>query len=159
MKKLCLIVFLLFAQATFAKFFSFNPIHYILKAKNGKAFLINSKTKKKKTFHLKLDKFVKMPKATKNKTKYGAKRDKVYFWKKYKQKYPHEFSAKNLMRIKQGKSPIVDKKWLHYHRDYKAFKGQILEHHHLNHGNIAVPLPSKLHRGKGNYNFWHNKSK
>ena len=34
---------------------------------------------------------------------------------------------------------------------------QILEHHHIDQGVLAVPLPQDLHRGSGgNYSKWHN---
>lgn len=33
--------------------------------------------------------------------------------------------------------------------------GSILQHHHLNHGDIAVGLPKTIHVGSGNTKFWH----
>ena len=136
-----------------------NPNHYYIKyaKKEGKLFLKNAKTGMKRAFHLKLNSIIPMPKAAKKTTKKGIKRDRRLFWQKYKQKFLHHLSAKNLLRIKKGKSPVVDKKWIQYHRDHKPFRGQTIEHHHLGHGKFAVPLPMGLHRLKKNFSFWHKR--
>jgi hypothetical protein len=83
-------------------------------------------------------------------TKLGAPRDSVQFWKEWRSKYdnihPGIWSEGNLKQLKSEKSPIVDDRWVCYFPEHKQYLGQILEHHHLDHGKIAVALPRSLHR-------------
>ncbi len=86
----------------------------------------------------------------------GAKRNKNYFWDKVSKEAPEMLSPENKARIRQGQSPVVDEQWLKFNNAHIKFKGQTLEHHHLDHGNIAVALPQQLHRGKGYSQLWHS---
>jgi hypothetical protein len=52
-------------------------------------------------------------------------------------------------------APKVDDVWIEHFPEHKDFKWQKIEHHHVDEGQFAVPLPWDLHRGKGNYNIWH----
>ena len=157
MKQLALLLFVILLSSAAKP--THNPNHYYVEyaKKEGKLFFKNAKTKRKRAFHLSLKSIIPMPKAIKKATKKGIKRDKKLFWQKYKQKFLHHLSAKNLLRIKKGKSPVVDKKWIKYHKDHKPFRGQTIEHHHLGHGKFAVPLPVGLHRLKKNFSFWHKR--
>ncbi|WP_028981090.1 hypothetical protein [Sporocytophaga myxococcoides] len=73
----------------------------------------------------------------------------------------HEYmlSDENKLRIQDGESPIVDDQWLEHNRSHRNWKGQTLEHHHLDHGSMAIALPEKLHRGRGWMRIWHNLSR
>ncbi|MCE2596991.1 hypothetical protein K6Y31_19630 [Motilimonas cestriensis] len=53
-------------------------------------------------------------------------------------------------------APRVDNTWIKHFPEHKDFKFQRIEHHHVDEGRWAIPLPWDLHRGKGNYNIWHN---
>jgi hypothetical protein len=156
MKRLFFILFILiFVHSLEAR----NPKSYKIGILKGVSYLINNATKRKKKVRLNLSRLIPMPRAKQNqpRTKKGFLRSKDYFWKKYMKKYPHELSSKNKMRINSGFSPVVDSKWIKYHKDHKFFRGDKIEHHHLNHGMFAAPLPKGLHRGKGNSKFWHTK--
>lgn len=103
-------------------------------------------------------KIVKMPfvgHTSKHVTNRGFLRDKGKFWKIYKNIDKASLSKNNLNRINNGKSPIVDKKWINVYNKHKDFLGETLEHHHLNHGAKAIPLPETLHRGLLNSGVWH----
>jgi hypothetical protein len=124
--------------------------------KGGKTFLNNVSTGKLKRVKLGFDKLIKMPKATSGSiTKKGFKRDAKLFWKKFKKKFPKTLSNKNLLRIKNGKSPVVDRTWMRHFKAHKPFNGQKIEHHHLNKGSFSIPLPKGLHRDQGNSRFFH----
>jgi hypothetical protein len=66
-------------------------------------------------------------------------------------------STKNIARMEEGLSPVVDSHWLKHFPEHQNYINQILEHHHLGHGPFAVPLPKELHRGTGNKLIWHDK--
>ena len=133
----------------------------IVFGKTGLISLKDNKSGKIKRFKLDLSKGIFMPKAKgkQSKTSKGYLRDSKLFWKEYKKKYNKELSMKNLLRIKEGKAPVVDKQWIKFHKDHRPFKGQKLEHHHLDHKGYAIPLPQALHRAKGNSAFFHRESK
>jgi hypothetical protein len=131
----------------------------LLKLKNGgKVFLHNLQNGKKRRVRLHFDKFIEMPKATSGaRTKFGYSRNSKKFWQKFSKKYPHMFSKRNRLRIRGGKSPVVDRTWMRHFKEHSPFNGQILEHHHMNGKGFAVPLPKGLHRGRGNSGFFHSK--
>ncbi|QOL19461.1 hypothetical protein [Candidatus Bodocaedibacter vickermanii] len=85
-------------------------------------------------------------------TKLGVPRDSVQFWKHFREKYdtvfPEIWSETNLGRFRDGISPKVDSEWLKYFPEHGKYLNEILEHHHINHGNIAIPLPDTMHKGK-----------
>jgi hypothetical protein len=90
-------------------------------------------------------------------TKFGAPRNQEQFWRIWESQYPGALSVKNLGEIKSGYAPAVDAQWLKHFPEHQHYSGQILEHHHLEHGFLAVPLPQTLHRKSGNYFVWHPK--
>ncbi len=53
-----------------------------------------------------------------------------------------------------GKSP-VDDDWLRVFPEHRNFMDIILEHHHVEQGRYAIPLPQTLHRGAGKIKIWH----
>lgn len=83
-------------------------------------------------------------------TKLGVPRDSVQFWKHFREKYdtvfPEIWSETNLNYLRSGRSPAVDDAWLKYFPEHGKYGGKTLEHHHINHGNIAIPLPKPMHR-------------
>lgn len=85
----------------------------------------------------------------------GYLRDKNLFWKLYQEKGVEALSKNNLDRIAQNQSPIVDQKWVEAYPNHQNFLGETLEHHHLNQGGKAIPLPQSLHRIGINYEKWH----
>jgi len=78
-----------------------------------------------------------------------------FFWNKFLKKHPEALSEKNKQRIKNGKSPIVDKQWIKTFPEHRWNIGEKIEHHHINHGSKTIPLPKTLHRGSGNYQILH----
>lgn len=86
----------------------------------------------------------------------GAPRNAPKFWQSWKERYPDTLSSKNKVYISRQKSPKVDSEWLKHFPEHKKFIGQTLEHHHLDHGVNAIPLPEKLHRGKDITKVWHD---
>ncbi len=85
----------------------------------------------------------------------GYLRDKNVFWKLYQEKGGEALSKNNLDRIAKNQAPIVDQKWVEANPNHQNFIGETLEHHHLNHGGKAIPLPQSLHRIGMNYEKWH----
>ncbi|MBS0272653.1 MAG: hypothetical protein JSR85_08425 [Proteobacteria bacterium] len=88
-------------------------------------------------------------------TKLGAPRNQTQFWQLWEEKHPGTLSAKNLRRIKDGRVPEVDSHWIEYFPEHQRYMRQKLEHHHIDHGFLVMPLPEKLHRGLGNSSKWH----
>jgi hypothetical protein len=77
----------------------------------------------------------------------GEVRNAPYFWSSLVSREPQMFSSGNLYRIQQlGSSPRVDPTWVQYNPTHKSFLGDVLDHHHINRGPIAVPLPRTVHR-------------
>lgn len=126
--------------------------------RKGRNIFIKSRVGKEFIERLKKSKSINMPKVKnkrKSSTKKGYLRDKNFFWNKFFKKYPEALSEKNRQRIKNGKSPIVDRQWIKVFPEHKWNIGEKLEHHHLNHGSKAIPLPKTLHRGSGNSKILH----
>lgn len=89
-------------------------------------------------------------------TKTGAIRDQRQFWKEWSQRNPETLSRTNRYRIDElGLAPKVDNTWIKSFPEHAGYRRQGLEHHHINHGDIAIPLPRDVHRGPGNYGIWH----
>ncbi|WP_394903570.1 hypothetical protein [Clostridium butyricum] len=84
-----------------------------------------------------------------NSNSQGWKRDSKYFFKNLQCKHPEIFSKKNTIRIKNGKVPTVDEKFIKYFPQYNNNKGEILRHHHIGGGGQAMPIPDTLHPGYG----------
>lgn len=103
-------------------------------------------------------KIIKMPYVgdkSKYKTSRGYLRDSKLFWKLYKEKDANALSQNNLDRIRSNHSPIVDQKWIETYPTHQNYIGETLDHHHLNHGGKAIPLPQSLHRIGINHEKWH----
>lgn len=93
---------------------------------------------------------------TASRTAGGAIRDNKQFWNEWAQRHPETLSRGNQHRINEmGLSPKVDRTWTQHFPEHSNYKGQTIEHHHYNQGDIAIPLPWEVHRGAGNYNIWH----
>lgn len=63
--------------------------------------------------------------------------------------------------IKRNKSPQVDDQWNNVMRQFgnDGIIDEGLEHHHINKGSQAMPMPKSLHRLNGNYNDNHSMNK
>ena len=89
------------------------------------------------------------------KTLYGGIRNAKQFWEMWIDKYPETLSIKNQERISVNKVPLTDSHWVSHFPEHQSYLGKKLEHHHLDQGSLAVPLPDELHRLNGNYPTWH----
>lgn len=74
-------------------------------------------------------------------------RNKDQFWAEWSKQHPEMLSDRNKSIINNGYAPKVDDVWLQYFPEQKAYKYNTLEHHHVNRGRYAIPLPKKAHRG------------
>ena len=79
----------------------------------------------------------------------GYPRNRAWFWRQMLNKHPELFSKANRTAIRADGSPIVDARWLRYFPRHRAFRGDILAHHHINGGAFATPLPWGVHWGQG----------
>ena len=86
----------------------------------------------------------------------GEKRNHAWYWAQVLKNSPEMFDKENIAKIKQGKAPFVNEKWIEHNKSHAKWRGQKLEHHHKNHGKNAFALPWKAHRGKGNYKLFHS---
>lgn len=85
----------------------------------------------------------------------GGIRNSQEFWARWKDAYPETLSERNLWKIENELSPEVDDVWLETFDEHADFMRETIEHHHINHGKNAYPLPESLHRGKGANQIWH----
>lgn len=94
-------------------------------------------------------------------TEMGEVRDLRQFWEAWTQLDDQlgrqTLSEDNIWRIEHGFSPRVNEQWEDFFPEHRPFRGQRIEHHHLNQGRYTIPLPFRLHRGRGNWQFWHNR--
>ncbi len=88
-------------------------------------------------------------------TKTGASRNAGEFWRIWGEKYPDALSEGNMKLASKGKSPIVDAQWIQHFPEHNRYFGEIIEHHHLDYGSLAYPLPKGAHRGGESYKMWH----
>ncbi len=73
-------------------------------------------------------------------------RNADYFWRLLIEREPPMFSKGNLYRIQElGLSPRVDATWVEYNPTHRRFMNEVLAHHHVGQGPVAVPLPQTLH--------------
>lgn len=89
-------------------------------------------------------------------TQEGGLRDRRAFWKAWAEKYPQTLSAKHLNDAKKGTPPTVDATWIKHFPEHAPFKGDDLQHHHLEKGAIAIPLPRGLHAKRPFFAIWHS---
>lgn len=90
-----------------------------------------------------------------NSNSVGYLRDSKSFWREYESKHSDTLSSNNSRLIENGKSPIVDKKWIDQHPNQKSYLGERLEHHHRNNTDEAYAVPQTLHRGRFNKEKMH----
>ncbi|MFM8900083.1 MAG: hypothetical protein ACKOF9_09060 [Burkholderiales bacterium] len=77
---------------------------------------------------------------------FGEVRNAQYFWQQLRAREPAMFDKSNIYKMDElGLSPTVNKTWIDHNPAHKAFKGDTLHHHHVDHGPIAVPLPKTIH--------------
>jgi len=77
----------------------------------------------------------------------GEVRNANYFWQELLERDPDMFSKGNIYRIEElGMSPKVDKVWLKQNPAHQSFLDDVLHHHHIDKGPIAVPLPETIHQ-------------
>ena len=85
----------------------------------------------------------------------GAKGNHAWYWEQVRQNVPDAFDANNNWAIDNGFAPKANEAFLDEFEQFRSFRNQTLDHHHLNHGNIAHGLPKELHRGAGHTKLWH----
>lgn len=76
----------------------------------------------------------------------GFARNGPWFWRQLLKERPEMFDAANAARIRAGRSPVVNERWLQHNPMHKAYEGAKLIHHHLDQGPIATPLPEPVHQ-------------
>ncbi len=77
----------------------------------------------------------------------GEVRNASYFWQQLIGREPQMFSRGNLYRVQElGLSPRVDATWVKYNPTHQRFMNDVLAHHHIDQGPIAVPLPQTVHQ-------------
>lgn len=77
----------------------------------------------------------------------GYPRAKQWFWEQMLENYPTLFSPRNVHRINSlGLAPEVDAQWVKYYPEHGGFMYDVLEHHHINQGWMATPLPQTVHQ-------------
>ncbi len=79
------------------------------------------------------------------------------FWPEWMTKYPNTLSSENRMLIGQKRAPIVDAAWIKAFPEHAPYKGEILVHHHIDQGPLAIPLPLSVHKLKPGSSIWHPK--
>jgi hypothetical protein len=89
-------------------------------------------------------------------TKAGGLRNKGAFWKAWSSDYPETLSPRNLTKIGEGMSPNVDDVWVQYFPEHAPYMSETIEHHRLDLGPIAIPLPRSVHRFGIGWGIWHN---
>jgi len=92
----------------------------------------------------------------------GVLRDLRIFFLKLDYQIPGALSPKNLLRLRgfdNGSNPVaprIDEDWIKFFPEHAPFMLDIIEHHHILGSPYAIPIPRRLHRQEGNYNFWHD---
>jgi hypothetical protein len=91
----------------------------------------------------------------------GGYRNAAKFWEQWAELRPETISPANRWRIDQlklnprGPSPRIDDTWIAHFPEHSAFPKDVLIHHHVGQGPIAIPLPGQAHRGFGA--VWHER--
>jgi hypothetical protein len=76
----------------------------------------------------------------------GEVRNANYFWRELIEREPQMFSKGNLYKIQElGLSPKIDATWVKFNPTHQSFMKEVLHHHHINKGPVAVPLPQTVH--------------
>ena len=79
----------------------------------------------------------------------GWERDPKKYFKALYQNHPEMFSKKNVIRINNGHSPIVDQKMIDHNPSWSQYRNQALIHHHIGGDGEAVAIPQNAHVGSG----------
>jgi RHS repeat-associated protein len=90
---------------------------------------------------------------------YGANRNGPWYWNEVRKNHPEMFDDTNNWRLDRGKAPISNPTFRAENPQFTNFRNQVLDHHHLEHGNIAHGLPRELHTGKTFTKMWHKVGK
>jgi hypothetical protein len=85
----------------------------------------------------------------------GGVRSAPEFWAEWRARYSSTLSDANLGSIEQRRSPVVDDQWIRAFPEHEAYRGEVLIHHHLDQGPLAIPLPDSLHRRNPGASIWH----
>jgi filamentous hemagglutinin len=85
----------------------------------------------------------------------GGIRNQRAFWKQWVEKYGDNLSPENRARIENGRSPVVDEKWIETFPEHSPYKDETLIHHHLDYGPNAIPLPETVHSRQPGWGIWH----
>lgn len=75
----------------------------------------------------------------------GFPRESEQYWREYARQFPEDLSPINQAHIVRGKSPSIDSTWISRHPEHASFLDELIEHHHLNQGPYAVPIPQSIH--------------
>jgi len=85
----------------------------------------------------------------------GYPRNGNWFFRELFGRNPDQFSDANVENIfLENQNPIVDEEWVEYNPTHAQFEGDVLVHHHIDRGNIAVPLPEPVHVGWNRVLHW-----
>lgn len=76
----------------------------------------------------------------------GFQRNGPWFWRQLRMQKPEMFSQANQRAIRQGRSPIVDDKWVKFNPQHADYLGEKLIHHHIDQGRFASGLPESIHQ-------------
>lgn len=94
----------------------------------------------------------------------GGVRNAPRFWSEQAARFPSDFSAANAARIVQGQAPRLDAQYAAQNPQYLARylensiqrrPPEVLVHHHVQGGPIAVPMPLGLHTLSGSFCLLH----
>ena len=91
-------------------------------------------------------------------TSKGESRNAEQFWNMWNKKYPGTISADNfkLMHNKSHfTSPRVDEQWVSHFPEHKNYLGDVLIHHHIDHGNLVTGLPESVHSLNPGRGYFH----
>jgi hypothetical protein len=87
----------------------------------------------------------------------GFPRDAGLFWKQWIDLNPESISSSNRYLIENYEglkvSPRIDQTWIQSFPEQSSYFGDVLYHHHVDHGQYAIPVPRTTHRGSGGP--WH----
>jgi RHS repeat-associated protein len=75
----------------------------------------------------------------------GGIRNRTQFWKQWADRYPDTLSDSNKDLIRTGRSPRVNADWTSVYPEDQPYLDDVLEHHHIDQGRWATPLPATVH--------------
>ena len=92
---------------------------------------------------------------TGDKTPNGGIRNSRQFWKKWKELYPETLSNTNKTLIDGNVAPEVDEVWSQHFPHHRNQPGEVLVHHHLDQGAMAIPIPESVHASQPGWGIFH----